>query len=172
VSAYTTSKFGVRAFSESLREALADVENVDVCMILPACVDTPIFRHAGNYTEYAAKPVPPIADPDRAVKATLGCIEHPKREVTVGQFGHLEAVIQEVLSGPFNWLAPYVMNRGAFGSEPSEVGPGNVFEPMPEWNQITGGWRGKRNAILRRTAFAGGAALTPLLAYWLMRRRG
>lgn len=172
VSAYVTSKFGVRAFSESLREALADVEGIDVCTILPASVDTPIFRHAANYAEYAGKPVPPIADPDRAVKAILRCIEHPQREVTVGQFGHLEAVIQEVLSGPFNWLAPYVMNRAAFGSEPSEVGPGNVFEPMPEWNQITGGWRRKRKEVLRRTALAGGAALVPLLAYWLIRRQG
>jgi short-subunit dehydrogenase len=59
VSAYTTSKFGVRAFSEGLREALAEVENVDVCTILPASVDTPIFRHAGNYSGRAAKPVPP-----------------------------------------------------------------------------------------------------------------
>lgn len=172
VSAYVTSKFWVRAFSESLREELADVEGIDVCTILPASVDTPIFRHAANYAEYAGKPVPPIADPDRTVKAILRCIEHPQREVTVGQFGHLEAVIQEVLSGPFNWLAPYVMNRAAFGSEPSEVGPGNVFEPMPEWNQITGGWRRKRKEVLRRTALAGGAALVPLLAYWLIRRQG
>ncbi len=171
VSAYTTSKFGVRTFSESLREALSGVENVDVCTILPQSVDTPIFRHAGNYSGRAAKPVPPIADPDRAVKAVLGCIERPRREVTVGQFGHLEAVMQEVLSGPFNWLAPYVMNRAAFGSEPSEIGPGNVFEPMPEWNQITGGWRRKRKAVLRRAALAGGATLGPLLAYWLTRRR-
>ncbi len=68
--------------------------------------------------------------------------------------------------------APYVMNRAAFGSEPSEIGPGNVFEPMPEWNQITGGWRRKRKEVLRRTALAGGAALAPLLAYWLIRRQG
>ena len=170
VSAYTTSKFGVRAFSESLREALADVENVDVCTILPASVDTPIFRHAANYTEYAAKPVPPIADPDRAVKAILRCIERPRREVTVGQFGHLEAVVQEVTSGPFNWLAPYVMKWAAFGSESAEPGPGNVFEPMPEWNRVSGGWRRERNAMLRRGALTGGAALGTLVAYRIARR--
>ncbi len=171
VSAYTTSKFGVRTFSESLREALASEEDVEVCTILPASVDTPIFRHAGNYSGYAAKPVPPVADPERVVKAILRCIEHPKREVTVGQIGHLEAVVQEVMPGPFNRLAPYVMNRAAFGSEPSEVGPGNVFEPRPEWNQVTGGWRRKRKEVLGRAALAGGAALAPLLAYWLRRRR-
>ncbi len=171
VSAYTTSKFGVRTFSESLREALASEEGIDVCTILPQSVDTPIFRHAGNYSGYAAKPVPPVADPERVVKAILRCIEHPKREVTVGQLGHLEAVMQEVMPGPFNWLAPYVMNWAAFGSEPSEIGPGNVFEPRPEWNQVTGGWRRKRKEVLGRAALVGGAALAPLLAYWSRRRR-
>ncbi len=171
VSAYTTSKFGVRAFSESLREALADVENVDVCTILPASVDTPIFRHAGNYSGRAAKPVPPIADPDRVVKAILRCIQNPQREVTVGRLGHLEAVMQEVVPGAFGWLAPYVMRWVAFGSEPAEPGPGNVFEPMPDSNRVSGGWQRERNAMLRRAALAGSAALAPLLAYRLIRRQ-
>jgi hypothetical protein len=104
------------------------------------------------------------------VKAILRCIERPRREVTVGQFGHLEAVVQEIASGPFNWLAPYVMKRAAFGSEPTEPGPGNVFEPMLEWNRVSGGWRRERNAMVRRAALAGGAALAPLLAYRIGRR--
>jgi short-subunit dehydrogenase len=171
VSAYTTSKFGVRTFSESLREALADEEGIDVCTILPQSVDTPIFRHAANYSGRVAKPVPPIADPDRVVKAILRCIEHPQREVSVGYVGHLEAIIQETVPGLFNWLAPYVMRWAAFSSEPAESKPGNVFEPMPEWNQVDGGWRSKRKSVLRRAALAGGVALPPLLTYWLRRRQ-
>ncbi len=171
VSAYTTSKFGVRTFSESLREALASEEGIDVCTILPQSVDTPIFRHAGNYSGYAAKPVPPIADPDRAVKAILRCIQHPQREVSVGQVGHLEAVMQEVMPGLFNWLAPHIMRWAAFSSEPAELAPGNIFEPMPKWNRVTGGWRRKRKEMFGRAALAGGVALAPLLAYWLIRRQ-
>jgi len=172
VSAYTTSKFGVRTFSESLREALADEEGIEVCTILPQSVDTPIFRHAANYSGRGAKPVPPIADPGRVVKAILRCIEHPRREVSVGYVGHLEAIIQETMPGPFNWLAPYVMRWAAFSSEPAESKPGNIFEPMPEWNQVTGGWRSERKTVLRYAALAGGVALPPLLAYWIIRRRG
>jgi NAD(P)-dependent dehydrogenase (short-subunit alcohol dehydrogenase family) len=171
VSAYTTSKFGVRTFSESLREALADEEDIDVCTILPQSVDTPIFRHAANYSGRGAKPVPPIVDPSRVVRAVLRCIEHPQREVSVGFVGHLEAIIQETMPGPFNWLAPYVMRWAAFSSEPAESKPGNVFQPMPEWNQVTGGWRSKRKTVLRHAAVAGGVALPPMLVYWLRRRR-
>jgi NAD(P)-dependent dehydrogenase (short-subunit alcohol dehydrogenase family) len=172
VSAYTTSKFGVRTFSESLREALADEEGIDVCTILPQSVDTPIFRHAANYSGRGAKPVPPIADPGRVVKAVLRCIERPRREVSVGYVGHLEAIIQETMPGPFNWLAPYVMRWAAFSTESTESKPGNVFEPMPGWNQVTGGWRDDRKTVLRYAAMAGGLALPPLLAYWMIRRRG
>jgi NAD(P)-dependent dehydrogenase (short-subunit alcohol dehydrogenase family) len=171
VSAYTTSKFGVRTFSESLREALADEEGIDVCTILPQSVDTPIFRHAANYSGRVAKPVPPVADPDRVVNAILRCIEHPQREVSVGYVGHLEAIVQETVPGFFNWLAPYVMRWAAFSSEPAESKPGNVFETMPEWNQVDGGWRGKRKTMLRHAALAGGVALPPLLTYWLRRRQ-
>ncbi len=103
-----------------------------MCTVLPQSVDTPIFRHAANYSGRDAKPVPPIADPDRVVRAVLRCIEHPQRAVSVGHVGHLEAIIQETMPGLFNWLAPYVMRWAAFSSEPVESKPGNVFEPMPE----------------------------------------
>ena len=46
VSAYATSKFAVRAFSECLRHELRDVPGIDVATILPQAVDTPIFAHA------------------------------------------------------------------------------------------------------------------------------
>lgn len=171
VNAYVTSKSGINAFSESLRDGLADTEDIHVCTVLPESVDTPIFHHAANYAGRAVRPVPPVADPDRVVRAILRCIRHPRREVTVGQVGHLEAVMQEVVPGSFGWLAPHVMKQAAFRSEPAEPGPGNVFEPMPEWNRVTGGWRRKRNTVLRRATLAGGAALAPLLAYWLITRR-
>ncbi len=63
------------------------------------------------------------------------------------------------------------MRWAAFGSEPAEPGPGNVFEPMPDSNRVSGGWRRERNAMLGRAALAGSAALAPPLAYWLIRRQ-
>ncbi len=58
------------------------------------------------------------------------------------------------MSGPVNWLAAYVVKWDAFGSGPSKIGPGNAFEPMPEWNRVTGGWRSERNTMVRRAALA------------------
>lgn len=47
------------------------------------------------------------------------------------------------------------MNIAAFSSDEADPGPGNVFEPMPEWNKIDGGWR---NSQVRAAVGAGAAA--------------
>ncbi|HEV2093884.1 MAG TPA: SDR family oxidoreductase [Rubrobacter sp.] len=172
VSAYVTSKFGILGFSECLRQGLHDQKDIHVCTILPVSVDTPIFRHAGNYTDHGAKPVPPVLDPGRVVKQILRNARRPRPETTVGPTGYLLTFAHAVTPKLYDFLVPYVFQWGAFSSESVEQGPGNVFEPMPEWNRVSGGWRSGRGAKVRRAALAGGAVLTPLLAWWLTQQRG
>lgn len=169
VSAYVTSKFGILGFSECLRQGLHDEKDIHVCTILPVSVDTPIFRHAGNYTGQAARPVPPVLDPDRVVKQILRNARRPRPETTVGPTGYLLTWAHAATPKLYDLLVPYVFDWSAFGSETADKGPGNVFEPMPEWNRIAGGWR-EGKALLKGTAVVGGATLAPL-AYWLIRRR-
>jgi NAD(P)-dependent dehydrogenase (short-subunit alcohol dehydrogenase family) len=171
VSSYVTSKFGILGFSECLRQALYKEKDIHVCTILPVSVDTPIFRHTGNYTGRGTRPVPPVLDPDRVVKQILRNAERPRPETTVGPTGYLLAWAHAVTPRLYDFLVPYVFDWAAFRDDPAERGPGNVFEPMPEWNRITGEWRDGRSTLLRRVAIAGEAAL-PLAAYWLKRRRG
>lgn len=172
VSSYVTSKFGILGFSECLRQALHEWKDIHVCAILPVSVDTPIFRHAGNYTGHGAKPVPPVLDPGRVVKQILRNAQRPRPETTVGPTGYLLTWAHAATPKLYDFLVPYIFDWGAFSSRPVEKGPGNVFDPMTEWNRVSGGWRGGGGARLRRAALAGGAALTPLLAWWLARRRG
>jgi short-subunit dehydrogenase len=54
-SAYVASKFAIRAFSECLREELADDPAIHVVTILPQAVATPMWRRAA--TSPAATPV-------------------------------------------------------------------------------------------------------------------
>ncbi len=129
-------------------------------------------RHTGNYTDRAVKPVPPVLDPNQVAKKIVRNAQHPRKETTVGPTGYLLTWAHAATPKLYDLLVPYIFGWGAFRSEPAEQGPGNVFEPMPEWNQVTGGWRGERKPLLRRTALAGGATLAQLLAYWVVRRRG
>lgn len=177
VSAYVTSKFGIRAFSECLRQGLTDLEgheDIHVCTILPESIDTPIFRHAANYTGREARAVPPIAAPERVARAILRCARHPRREVTVGWTGHLlelgHWLIPESL---FSRIVPYVFDLTALGSSAVETTSGNIFEPMPESNQIDGGYRHSGARRFIRPALAVALALVPAAAglQWLHRQQ-
>jgi NAD(P)-dependent dehydrogenase (short-subunit alcohol dehydrogenase family) len=47
-TAYATSKFAVRGFSEALRQEVLDQHEIHICTILPSVIDTPFFHHAAN----------------------------------------------------------------------------------------------------------------------------
>lgn len=150
VSAYVVSKFGVRAFSESLQQAMRlqrATRDIRVCTILPQSVDTPIFRHAANYTGHRIKPVPPVVDPQRVVHAILRSVERPRLQRTVGGVGRMLEFGHAVAPALFGRLVPVVMNIAALGRKPVGESPGNVFEPMPEWNEQEGDWRNKHLRI-------------------------
>jgi NAD(P)-dependent dehydrogenase (short-subunit alcohol dehydrogenase family) len=92
VSAYATSKYGVLGFSEVLRQELKASRGIHVCTVLPGSIDTPIFRHAANYTGQEIRPVPPVASPQRAARAIVRAAQHPRREITVGQLHHVASL--------------------------------------------------------------------------------
>jgi NAD(P)-dependent dehydrogenase (short-subunit alcohol dehydrogenase family) len=85
VSAYVTSKFAIRAFSECLRQELAGEGDIHVVTILPQSVDTPVFRQAGNYYGRAARAVPPVSSAEEVADRILRCARDPRREVTEGR---------------------------------------------------------------------------------------
>ncbi len=160
VSAYVASKFAVRGFSEVLRQELRDAEDIHVCAILPASIDTPIFRHAANYTGRRIHPVPPVIDPQRVVNAILHSAARPRKEVVVGAAGRLLAWGHVVMPNTYDRLVVPVMNRVGFRRRHAARSPGNVFAPMPETPSVTGGWR--RWSALQRAGLAA-VAVTAVL---------
>jgi short-subunit dehydrogenase len=159
VSAYATSKFGVLGFSEVLRQELKSDRHLHVCTIMPASIDTPIFRHAANYTGRSIRPVPPVASPDRVARAIVRCAERPRREVTVGQLHHVASWGHALLPRTYGQLAPKAMRFVAIGKDPQPHDDGNVFTPQPELDDVRGGWRNRPARAAAAGAVAGVAAL-------------
>lgn len=166
VSSYVTSKFALMGFSEVLRQELAGQPEIHVCTVLPASVDTPIFRHAATYVGRKPRPVPPISPADRVVAAIVGCADDPKREVTVGKVGRLLVLGHLLTPSLYGRLAPVAMRLGGLRREPAPENPGNVLAPMPGWNRIHGDWRRSE----RIAAGAAGAAAAGAAALWLRHR--
>ena len=165
VSAYVTSKYAVRGFSEVIREEVEEDGDIHVVTVLPASVDTPIFRHAANYTGRKPKPVPPVSDPRRVARAIVRSAERPRRQRVVGQGGRLMSWGHALFPPLYDVLVPAVMDMVGLRNEPAEDSPGNVFEPMSDLNQTTGGWRRRRKRFVRAAA-----PVAVGLLWWGLRR--
>ena len=139
-SAYVSSKFALRGFGECLRDELRD-EQIDVCTVMPASIDTPLFQHAANFTGRAAKPLRPIIRPERVAAAIVRCAKRPRREVIVGASGRQLVLTHALAPALFERMMTRNVQREHFLDEPLEPTPGNVYEPMPEWTGVTGGWK-------------------------------
>lgn len=169
-SAYVISKFAIRALGESLREELIldGARNIRVSTVLPASIDTPFFRHAANYTGRAVKPLNPKYDAERVAQTIVHMARRPKREIVVGNAGRLLALQRTVSGSLYERAAARLVDRDHFQDRPAAPGPGNVFEPIEEWNGTSGGWKTEGGSTGRKVALATAATVPALLGWrWL-----
>lgn len=85
LSPYASAKHALRGFASSLRVELRSRNTgVDVCMVHPGHVDTPLWDHLTSPSG-EVPPTPPGAyRVDPVVDAIVACMEHPRAEITVG----------------------------------------------------------------------------------------
>lgn len=164
---YVASKWAVRGFSNALRMDLVDEPGIHVCTVMPGVIDTPLFQHAANYTGRDVALSVPVFSPRRIADAMVTLARRPRPEVSVAAPARLGAIVHT--------LAPRLMERrlartlptSLFGEEVTLPSRGNLFEPMAEGDDVTGGWqRRSGNGGHLRLAVAGTALLAlPALAY-------
>jgi short-subunit dehydrogenase len=93
MGAYAASKHAAKAYIGSLRiELNAERAPISVTLIKPSGTNTPIAEHAANHMQGEALIPPPVYDPDLVARAILDAAEHPRRDVTVGGIGRLQAL--------------------------------------------------------------------------------
>ncbi|MCY1030174.1 SDR family oxidoreductase [Corallococcus sp. BB11-1] len=157
LSAYVASKFAVRGFSASLRQELLRT-GIDVCTVMPAAIDTPLWRHTANYTGWRIRPVEPVYSPERVARTILRVLRHPEPEVLVGPSAKSFSAMHGLLPGTFERTMRADMDALHFKDERQGPTPGNVFQPMPEGTGTSGGYHGAGKQWLRRLLVAGGLA--------------
>lgn len=141
MSAYVTSKFALLGFSRSLRQELRGA-GVDVRVVLPATIDTPIYQRAVNYTGRRVHPLPPVASPRRVARTIArAAAGRGRREQTVGRLQSATIPLAAAAPAVFDAVMTALMRtlglrgRGVAPSlgalDDAEVGP----------DAATGGWR-------------------------------
>lgn len=105
---YAASKRAVKAYIESLRIELTIAQSsVNVSLIKPSGIDTPIGQHARNHTDAEALIPPPVYDPTIVAEAILGMVESPRREITIGGVGRLNVLLGEHFPRALEHLSRY-----------------------------------------------------------------
>jgi NAD(P)-dependent dehydrogenase (short-subunit alcohol dehydrogenase family) len=142
VSAYATSKWGLRGFSLALHAELRDEAGIDVCIVRPSSIDTPIFRQTANFSGRRVKALTPTYAPEEAARAIAGLIVRPRRELVVGRSGKALVTVRHLAPG----LVDRIFARRAVDDQfdrdtPAEATDGNLYEPDDRWDTVTGDWR-------------------------------
>lgn len=171
-SAYNITKSGIVSLAESLREELLDAQDIHVCTMLPATIDTPIFQHAANYTGRAIQAMPPVYAAEAVARAIVRCAEKPRREVVVGGAGLMLTLLRAIPPGMAERVLARQVDKRHLTDQPAEPTAGNLFEPLPALNEVSGGWLSPGKRRVRRAAAAGVAALVPAVVGWLWLRPG
>lgn len=157
VSAYVTSKFAVRAFSECLRQELADAPAIQVTTLLPEAVDTPIFANAANYSGRRPRPIPPLLTAEEVADGILRCARDPQREVTYGYLGRAVESLHSLWPGLYERVVPPAFSAGNYAAAPALDTSGNVLAACGS-HGVDGAWRRDHRRELLRAALAGARA--------------
>jgi short-subunit dehydrogenase len=145
--AYVISKFGVFGISAALRQNLIDLPGINVVTVIPPSVDTPLFQHGGNFTGKAARAIWPACPPEKVAAAIIGAIEKPRREVIVGAQAWIGVTTSRFFPALFEMAAARVTMTRHFSDVSQPPTHGNIFEPDPDWNTVSGGWRKYRGTL-------------------------
>lgn len=155
---YVMSKFGLRGLGVTLRQELrlAGVRGVEVCTVLPAAIDTPIWRDAANRTGRRVRPLPPVHTPERVARIVVNQLRRPRREVVAGGLVARAFVLQhKVMPGTAERLLALGMDRLSLSEQPQPGTSGNLYRPPDRPRTVRGGGRGE----LRRAAARAAAGL-------------
>ena len=158
--AYAASKHAVKAYVEALRMELgAAGVPIQVTLVKPAGIDTPIGQHAVNHEGGEAQIPPPVYDPQIVADAILHCAVHPTRDVTVGGAGRAQVLFATHFPALFERLAPIAAAAFFIDRKKGQPEPSNL-----KWGVRAGEERSGEHPLARKTSLYTAAALHPKTA--------
>ncbi len=181
-AAYCAAKHGIKGFTESLRLELEhEKTGINVTLIMPSSINTPLFDHARSKLGVKPMPIPPIYEPRVVAEAILYAAEHPLRDIIVGGSGKMMEVVERISP---KLLDKFMLRKGQMWKKQKtnqpDDGKDNLFGPIEDKGTTTGsfGKKSKSTSLYtrylelhpnRKRALLGATAVG---AVALMRRAG
>jgi short-subunit dehydrogenase len=130
MSPYAMSKWAVHGLARSLQAEVRRTPGIDVSLVTPGSIDTPIYQNAANYAGRVGTPPPPVSDVARVAARIVAVADQPRREVSVGLANPLMVFGFRYLPSIFDAIVTPLMRRLALSRTPTDPTPGNVFDPV------------------------------------------
>jgi short-subunit dehydrogenase len=171
-AAYTASKFGLRGLMASLRGELGEHRRIHLCSVFPAVVDTPGFLHGANVSGHRLRPPPaPLLRPEKVAATMVALARRPRPEITVGWPTRPAGAGYALAPRLTEKVAGAVLRRRVQQGEPAAPTTGNLFVPVQQGTEATGGWRAERSWWWSSASWAAaGIALTGAALLFTRRR--
>lgn len=140
MASYATSKWAVHGLVRTLQVEARSIPGVDVTLVSPGGVNTPIYTQAGSYTGVVGRPPPPIDSPEKVAAAIIEALDRPRREVWVGLANPVVVLGFRMMAPLFDALVTPLMRLAGQSRTAVEPNPGNVLEPNPDGEDLHGDW--------------------------------
>jgi NAD(P)-dependent dehydrogenase (short-subunit alcohol dehydrogenase family) len=148
-AAYVASKHAIRGFTSSVRQELLGT-GVELCLVMPAAIDTPLFAHSANFSGQALRPPPPVYPPEKVARMIVRRLEHPRPESYVGGAAVVLAAVRPAIPRLFDRLMRSQIKRGQLEARRAEHTRGNLHRPVVEGTGVHGSAFGRTRQWLRR----------------------
>ncbi|UJR84505.1 SDR family oxidoreductase [Sandaracinus amylolyticus] len=139
MSAYVMSKHAIEALSDCLRQELVG-SGIEVCTVLPAAIDTPLWQRSANYTGHVVEPPPPVYRPERVARTIVSLAERPRRMAYAGNAGRVLTWQQRLAPGLGARFVGAAMERVTIRDDEAPVSDGNIFMPLSDHHATGGDW--------------------------------
>jgi short-subunit dehydrogenase len=172
-AAYTASKFGIRGFTASLRQEIGAGEDIHVCAVFPAIVDTPGFVHGANMSGKTLNPGPLLYRAEDVATRMVEVAKHPQGEVAVGWPARAAQIAYNLSPRTTEIVIGATMRRLLSRADPAPRTEGALLGPIEAGRETDGGWLKRKRlppagristgvglAALAGLVFAGGLALS------------
>lgn len=172
-SSYVASKYALRGFFECVRMELEldGLDEINICNVMPASIDTPLFQQAANLTGREPKAMDPVYPPEKVAGAIVRLAMRPQREIIVGAAGKALAAQHALAPGMYEKTASRQIHRNHFQDELADPSEGNLFTPMTQFAQTHGGWQRKQKSVPAAAIAAAVAGMAVLIGVAITRGR-
>jgi NAD(P)-dependent dehydrogenase (short-subunit alcohol dehydrogenase family) len=140
MSSYVTAKWAIQGLARTLQIEARETPGIEISLVSPGGVDTPVYHQAAGYSGRDGRPPPPVDPPEKVARAILRCLDHPRREASVGLANPVVVFGFRALPAVFDAIVAPLMRLGGLDRRLSEVDEGNVFEPRPDGDAVHGEW--------------------------------